>query len=157
MPTWYQGSIKYQKEEIITDRQGDQLKLKTITESYLIDAVSFTDAEARLFQEVAANTPEFTVGKISKQKLSDVFFVDEGGEIWYKCRVVFTTEDDRGREKKLVNLMLINAQTVKEAYGRLEQSLRTILMPYEITDIHRTPILDIFPYEDNGDATTAAE
>ncbi len=89
MPTWYQGSIKYQKEEIVTDRQGDQVKMKTITEFYLLDAVSYTDAEARLYQEVAANTPEFTVGKISKLKLADVFFIDEGGEIWYKCRVVF--------------------------------------------------------------------
>nr|WP_293843477.1 DUF4494 domain-containing protein [uncultured Arsenicibacter sp.] len=146
MPTWFQGKIKYQKEEIVTDRQGDQVKMKTISEAYLLDAVSFTDAEARLYQEVAANTPEFTVANISKMKLADVFFIDEGGETWYKCKVVFTTEDDKGREKKLVNMMLINAESVKQAYDRLETSLKTILMPYEITDINRTAILDIFPY-----------
>lgn len=146
MPSWYQGKIKYQKEEIVTDRQGDQVKLKTITEAYLVDAVSYTDAEARLYQEVATNTPEFTVANISKMKLADVFFIEESGETWYKCKVAFTTEDDKGREKKLINMMLINAESVKQAYDRLEDSLKTILMPYEITDINRTPILDIFPY-----------
>lgn len=156
MPMWYQGSIKYQKEEIVTDRQGDQVKMKTITEFYLLDAVSYTDAEARLYQETADNTPEFTVGKISKLKLADVFFIDDGGEIWYKCRVVFSTEDDKGRQKKLVNLMLINAESVKQACERLEVSLKTILMPYEITDINRTPILDIFPYQENGEDNSAA-
>jgi hypothetical protein len=149
MPSWFQGKIKYQKEEIVTDRQGDQVKLKTITEAYLVDAVSYTDAEARLYQEVAANTPDVTVSNISKMKLADVFFIEEGGETWYKCKVVFTTEDDKGREKKLINMMLINAESVKQAYDRLADSLKTIFMPYEITDINRTPILDIFPYTED--------
>lgn len=148
MPTWFQGTIKYQKEEIYTDRQGDQIRLKTITEAYLVDAVSYTDAEARLYQEVPANTPDFQVARISKMKLADVFQIDGGGDTWYKAKVVFTTEDDKGREKKIVNMMLINASTVKQAYERLEDSLKTILMPYEITDINRTPLLDIFPYNE---------
>lgn len=158
MPTWFQGSIKYQKEEIVTDRQGDQVRLKTITEAYLVDAVSYTDAEARLYQEVPANTPDFQVARISKMKLADVFQIDgdssdgdaayRPGETWYKAKVIFSTEDDKGREKKIVNQMLINATTVKQAYDRLEESLKTILMPYEITDINKTPLLDIFPYNE---------
>ena len=153
MPTWFQGSIKYQKEEVVTDRQGDQVRLKTITEAYLVDAVSYTDAEARLYQEVPANTPDFQVARISKMKLADVFQIendpgDQTGETWYKARVIFSTEDDKGREKKIVNQMLINAATVKQAHDRLEDSLKTILMPYEITDINKTPLLDIFPYSE---------
>jgi len=153
MPTWFQGTIKYQKEEIVTDRQGDQVRLKTITEAYLVDAVSYTDAEARLYQEVPANSPDFQVARISKMKLADVFQIENGGDDgpgdnWYKAKVIFTTEDDKGREKKIVNQMLINASTVKQAYERLEDSLKTILMPSEITDINKTPLLDIFPYSE---------
>jgi len=153
MPTWFQGTIKYQKEEIVTDRQGDQVRLKTITEAYLVDAVSYTDAEARLYQEVPANSPDFQVARISKMKLADVFQIENGrddgpGDNWYKAKVIFSTEDDKGREKKIVNQMLINASTVKQAYERLEDSLKTILMPYEITDINKTPLLDIFPYSE---------
>lgn len=150
MPTWFQGTIKYQKEEIVTDRQGDQVRLKTITEAYLVDAVSYTDAEARLYNEIPANTPDFQVARIAKMKLADVFQIEEGGETWYKAKVIFSTEDDKGREKKIVNMMLINAGTVKQAYERLEDSLKTILMPYEITDINRTPLLDIFPYNEEA-------
>lgn len=148
MPTWFQGTIKYQKEEIVTDRQGDQVRLKTITEAYLVDAVSYTDAEARLYQEVPANSPDFQIARISKMKLADVFQIENGGDYWYKAKVVFSTEDDKGREKKIVNQMLINAFSVKQAYEQLEDSLKTILMPSEITDINKTPLLDIFPYSE---------
>lgn len=146
---WYQGKIKYQKEEIVTDKQGDRVVFKTITEAYLVDAQTYTEAEARLYEEIAGNTPEFTVGSISKMKLADVFFRNEPGDVWYKCSVTFFTEDEKtGREKKLIQQMLINANTLSQACERLEDSLKTILMPMEITSISKTALLDIFPYLD---------
>ncbi|WP_234737029.1 DUF4494 domain-containing protein [Tellurirhabdus bombi] len=152
MPSWYQGKIRYQKEEIVTDRRGDQVKLKTINESYLVDAVSYTDAEARLYKEVAANTPNFSVATISPMRLADVFHFEEGGDTWYKCKVVYVTEDDKGREKRIVNMMLVNAENAKQAYERVEQSLKTMLIPFEITDVNTTKILDIFPYMTDEEA-----
>jgi len=150
MPSWFQGKIRYQKEEIVTDKRGDQIKLKTINEAYLVDAVSYTDAEARLYQEVAANTPNFTVTSISPMRLADVFFFENGGDTWYKCKVVYVTEDDKGREKRIVNLMLVNAENARQAYDRVEESLKTMLIPIEITDVNTTKILDIFPYSDDN-------
>ncbi len=145
MPSWYQGKIKYQKEEIVTDKQGDRVVFKTITEAYLVDAQTYTEAEARLYQEIAGNTPEFTVGSIGKMKLADVFFRNEPGDVWYKCSVTFFTEDEKtGKEKTLIQQMLINANTLSQAYERLEDSLKTILMPMEITAISKTALLDIF-------------
>lgn len=139
MPSWYQGKIRYQ----LQDPTG---KFKTINEAYLIDAVSYTDAEARLYKEVAANTPDFTVTAISRMRLADLFHFEESGETWYKCKVVYVTEDDKGREKRIVNQMLVNAENVKQAYDRIEESLRTMLIPFETTDINTTKILDIYPY-----------
>jgi len=139
MPSWYQGKIRYQQQ----DQTG---KTKTINETYLIDAVTYTDAEARLYKEVAANTPDFTVTNISRMKLADLFHFDEGGETWYKCKVVYVTEDEKGREKRIVNMMLVNAENVKQAYDRIAESLKTMLIPFDTTDINATKILDIFPY-----------
>lgn len=156
MPLWFQGTIKYQKEEIVTDRQGDQVRLKTIKETYLYDAVSYTDAEARIYKCVPDNTPDFQVDSISKQPISDIFSHDLGG-IWFKCKVVFLTEDDKGREKKIKNTMLVNADNVKEAFERLEESLRPILMPYEVHAIDRTPILEIFPFDDEPNEYATSE
>ncbi len=151
---WYQGKIKYQKEEIVTDKQGDRVVFKTITEAYLVDAQTYTEAEARLYEEIASSIPTFTVGSISKMKLADVFFRNEPGDSWYKCRVTFFTEDEKtGKEKKLIQPMLINANTLSQACERLEDSLKTILMPMEITDISKTALLDIFPYGDEPTET----
>lgn len=146
MPKWYLTKIRYQKEEITTDRQGDQVRLKTFTDQYLIDAVSHTDAEAILNREIAANTPDFTVPYIHPTKISDVFIIKEGGESWYACKVEFSTEDDRGREKKLLNLMYINAEHEKQAIDRLTEQLKTILMPYEIIEVKKTKVLDVIPF-----------
>ncbi|MCA0231581.1 MAG: DUF4494 domain-containing protein [Bacteroidetes bacterium] len=145
MPSWSLVKIKYQQEQ---ENGG----LKTITESYLIDCVSFTDAEARAHKVVSENRslPDFTIFGISKMKLSDVFhFEEEGGEKWFKCKTVYISIDDsRGavREKKYISFMLVNADSPKQAIERIEKSLATILIPYEITDVNLTPILEVYPY-----------
>ncbi|WP_266364228.1 DUF4494 domain-containing protein [Tellurirhabdus rosea] len=149
MPTWHKGTIQYQREEIVTDKRGDQIKLKTITEQYLIDAVSYTEAEARLYKEVATNTPNFSVKNISPVRLADVFCHDTG-DAWFKCKVVYLTEDDRGRQRRIVNSMLVNAQNAKEAYERIQDSLKTMLIPIEIEDVVKTKILDVFPYREEA-------
>jgi hypothetical protein len=67
MATWYLGKIRFQKE----DEAGS---LKTINEAYLVDAMSYTEAEARMFEVVASNTPDFQLTNLSKMKISEVFF-----------------------------------------------------------------------------------
>jgi hypothetical protein len=157
MPTWFVGKIRYQQpldEMAMGQRNEEMTKQKVVTESYLIDAVSYTDAEARLYKTVSGDTPDFEVAGLRPMRLADVFFVD-GGDKWYKAKVVFTTDDEKtGKEKKVVSQMLINAETVKQAHERLEESLKTILMPYEITDINLTPILEVVPYEADDVAPT---
>lgn len=154
MPSWYLGKIRYQQpidEMAIGTRNESLIKQKTVSESYLIDAVSYTDAEARLYRVVADNTPDFQITGLRPMQLSDVFHI-ETGDKWYKCKVVYNTEDERtGKEKKVVNVMLINAETVKEAYDRIQESLKTMLMPFDITDVNLTPILEVVPYEESQD------
>lgn len=143
MPSWYNGTIKYQQEQ-------ENGSLKTITEAYLIDAVSYTDAETRLYEIVADNTPDFQISSLIKMKLSDVFeFEEEGGEKWFKVKTYYTSIDDRGgvvKEKKIVSYMLVNADSPKQAIERIEKGLATMLIPYEITDVNLTPILEVHPY-----------
>ncbi|MBP6386271.1 MAG: DUF4494 domain-containing protein [Pseudarcicella sp.] len=140
MATWYLGKLKYQKE----DEAGS---LKTITEAYLVDAVSYTDAEARIFEIMASNTPDFQITSLNKMKLSEVFNEENGAETWYKGKVVFISFDEKTqKEKKTPHIMLINAETPKEAYEGLVKNLGN-LNDYQITDINLTPILEVVPYE----------
>jgi Domain of unknown function (DUF4494) len=141
MPSWYLGKIKYQQEQ-------ENGALKSIAEAYLIDAVSYTEAEARLYRVVADSTPDFQITSLTRMKLADVFhYEDEGGEKWFKCKVVYVSFDEsKNKEKKIVSMMLVNADSAKEALERTDKSLSTMLIPYEITDVNLTPILDVHPY-----------
>ena len=139
MATWYLGKIRYQRE----DEAGS---LKTINEEYLLDSVSYTDAEARMFEVVASNTPEFQLVKLTKMRLSEVFFVENGSETWYKCKVQYISFDEKTqKEKKVSHIMLINENNPSQAYQALCFHLGN-LNDYEITDINITSILEVCPY-----------
>lgn len=154
MPSWYLGKINYQQEQ-------ENGALKTISEAYLLDAVSYTDAEARLYGIVADNTPDFKIVSLTRMKLSDVFnFEEEGGDKWFKCKIFYVSiNDSKGipKEKKIVNYMLVNADSPKQAIERIEKSLATMLIPYEITDVNLTPILEIYPYEPQNETSDDQE
>lgn len=144
MPSWYQGKIHYQKE----DEAGS---LRTITETYLVDSVSFTEAEARLYKQITTGASDFSVRGISRMRLADLFSYEDG-EKWFKVKVIYFSVDEKsGKEKKVVNYMLVNADGIEQALARITESLRTMLIPYETTDINLTPILDVFPYTENSD------
>ncbi len=139
MATWYLAHIRYQKE----DEVGS---LKTINEHYLVDAVSYTEGEARTFEIVASNTPEFHLVKLTKMRLSDVFIEENGSEKWFKAKVQYITFDEKSqKEKKVPHFMLLNCENPKEAYEFLVKELGN-LNDYEITDINITPILEVHPY-----------
>ncbi|WP_338876493.1 DUF4494 domain-containing protein [Spirosoma sp. SC4-14] len=152
MPNWFLGKIRYQQpidDANVGSRNEEFIKQKTVTEAYLVDAVSYTDAETRLYQEIAANTPDFEITNISRMKLADVFHHEDGGETWYKVKAMFITEDERtGKQKKSPSVMLVNGENPKQAYERVELSLKTALDPFEITDVNTTKILEIFPYNE---------
>ena len=79
-------------------------------------------------------------------RLANLFAYEEG-EKWFKCKVIYFSVDEKsGKEKKVVNYMLVNAGDINQALDRITESLRTMLIPYETTDINLTQILDVFPY-----------
>jgi hypothetical protein len=142
MPTWFQCKIRYQKEQ-------ENGSLKTLNEAYLVDAMSFTEAEARIKEELEGTIREFDLVNVSRMRLADLFHYEDA-ETWYRCKVVYTTMDERsGKEKKVNNTMLVQAAHVKQAFERIEESLKTMLVPFDITDITTTSILEIFPYQSN--------
>ena len=140
MASWYLGKIRFQKE----DETG---KLKTTNEAYLVDALSYTEAEARLYEQIVTGASDFTVNSITRMRLADLFAYEDG-EKWFKAKVVYYSVDEKsGKEKKVVNYMLVNAEDIAQALARITESMRTMLIPYETTDLNLTPILDVFPYD----------
>jgi hypothetical protein len=141
MNSWYTVKVKFTKEF----QDGT---LKRVTEPYLINALSFTEAEARIYEEVGEFIRgEFVVTSIAKTDFADIFQYDDT-ENWFKCKVTYVTEDaDSGKEKKVNNNFLVSAQNSKVAYERIEESLKGLMASYEIPAISQTQFVDIFPFE----------
>ncbi len=140
MKIWFVCKVKYQRE----DENG---KIRNVTEPYLIDAMTYTEAEARTYevmQEIISG--EFFVHAISKSKIVDVFAYDDA-DTWYRCKITYTvTDGDSGKEKKVVNQMLLSAHDAKQAYDRIYESLDNMLVTFKVTEIVESPIVEVFPY-----------
>lgn len=141
MHNWFECKVRYTK---IDDKTG---KEKKVNEPYLVDAISFTEAEARINKELEAYiSSEFIVTNIRKANYTDVF-PNEEGDRWFKCKVTYVSVDESaGKEKKVSNQMLIMASNVKDAYDKLQQSLSGMTIDFDIVGITESPIMDFFPY-----------
>lgn len=140
MQTWFECKVKYVK----IDEDGRERK---VSENYLVDAVSFTDAEARIIKQMESYVRgEFTVDNIKKSNIVEIF-PHEDGEWWYKAKIGLVTIDEKaGKEKKITNYFLVAADDLKQALLRLEEDLSYILVPYQATSLALSTIADVFPY-----------
>lgn len=140
MHNWFECKVSYEK--ILEN--GMQ---KKVTEPYLVDALSFTEAEARICEEIRPFiTGEFTVTDIKRARLSELFF-NENGDRFYKIKVYFITLDERtSMEKKTAANMLAQASTLKEAIAVLEEGMKGTLADYTIASVTETQIMDVFPF-----------
>ncbi len=145
MNTWFECKAKYQKN----DENG---KIKTVSETYLIDAVSFTEAEERINKELEPYiSGEFNITNIKIANYSELV-PNDNGDRWFKCKVTFITVDqEKGTERRASTYMLVQANNVKEAYEMLEKSMSGTVSDYEIPMIQESSLLDVFKYFDNDD------
>jgi len=149
---WYECKVKYRK----THETGES---KVTTETYLLDAVSYTEAEARITEEMKTYTSEeFMITNIKVANLSEVHPF-ENSDRWFKSKVsLISYDDESGKERKSNLYMLIQANDVKEAYENTEQALQETMGDYSIPAITESPILDVFPYfSDEEESMVASE
>jgi hypothetical protein len=141
MRIWFLCKVKYAKE-------NEQGLLKNVSEQYLVDAVSFTEAEARIYDMLGSVIRgDFQVTNISKSNFVDVFFFEDI-DIWHKCKISYIVADaDSGKEKKVTQFMLVTAHDVKEAYDRIHESLSNMLVSFRVPEVTESPIIEVFPYE----------
>ena len=145
MKIWYSCKVKFTKET-------EDGFLKQVSENYLVDAVSYTDAESRIYAIMEDYVRgEFSVASIAKTNLSEVInYEDE--ENWYKCKVTYSTVDaDKGKEVKVTTYMLVSAAHVKQAFERVEDNLSSMLVPFDIPAINLTNFVEVFPLQSEED------
>lgn len=140
MYNWFECKVSYDK----TMENGTQ---KKVTEPYLVDALSFTEAEARIIEELRPYIAgEFTIADIKRAKLSELFF-NENGDRYFKAKVCFITLDEKsGTEKTTVANMLAQACDLREALQVVNKGMEGTMADYYISSLSATQIMDVFPY-----------
>lgn len=141
---WFECKVSYEK----IMENGLQ---KKVTEPYLVDALSFTEAEARIQEEIKPYiSGEFTIADIKRAKLSELFFNDNGDR-FFKAKVCFITLDERsGTEKKTAVQMLAQASSLREALQVVNKGMEGTLADYFIASLSETAIMDVFPYSEES-------
>ena len=127
---------------------------KKVTESYLVDALSHTEAEARIIEEMKPYiSGEFTVAGIVPAKYSELLFAeDTASDRWFKCRLAFITFDERtGSEKKTYSNVCVQASDLRDAVKKLDEGMKGSMADYIISSIAETAIMDVYPYSAEPD------
>lgn len=139
--TWFQSKVKYHR----VAESGNEAM---VTEQFLFDAVSYTDAEARTIKQMMemCKGGQFTIDTITKPRIAEVFPFGSG-QWWFKATInMVTIDEEAGKEKRIKTFYLIMADDIKEALQRLDESLSYLVIPYVITAIVISPIVEVFPY-----------
>lgn len=141
MHTWFESKIRYEK----VDANGMNRK---VTEPYLFDALSFTEAEARTIEMITPFVSgEFTVTNIKREGYSEVFLYPDDGDFFFKARIAFVILDDKsGKEKKTFTSVLVQASNLQQAKDRIVEQMKDTMADYEIDRVGKTDLVDVYPY-----------
>jgi hypothetical protein len=150
MNNWFTVKVKYTK-------QLENGQFKRVSEPYLLAALTFTDAEARIYEELGnVIRGEFNVVGIARTEIHDIFAFDDA-DYWYKVKITYeapTEDEEKGR--KVSQNFLVAAHSVKDAYERIKESLSGLMVDYQIPSITLSPIVDIFPYYEESESRNSS-
>lgn len=142
MQNWYECKVSYRK----VMENGLE---KNATESYLVDALSFAEAENRVIEYFRPFVSgEFEVKAVGRKKYSEVFYNDsDAADLWFHAKVMFVTLDEKtGEEKYSPSFMLVQADDIRDAIKHLDEQMRGTLGDYTIAEMKVTAIMDVVRY-----------
>ena len=140
--TWFLCKIRYEK----TMEDGLQ---KKVNENYVVDAVNFTDAEARITKEMSSYiSGEFTVEEIDRCKFGEIFFSDQDtADKWYKAKLQFITIDEKTeKEKRTTVNYLVQGSSLENARKNIDEVMGGTMIDYVIVGVNETNYIDVFEY-----------
>ena len=144
MNYWFECKVSY-------ERQADSMGMKKVSESYLVDALSFTEAEKRIIKEIRpfVSVGALEVVNIRRARIAELFLNEEAEDDRYcRAKVNFITVDEKsGSEKKTSATMIVKADSLPNAVTELKAQLDSQMASYEIAAVTDTQILDVFQYE----------
>ena len=141
--TWFECKIRYEK----TMENG---MVKKVTEPYLVDALSFTEAEETITKEIEPfMSGEFVVSDIKRARIAELFENEDlNADRWYKVKVGFISFDEKTEKEKIITQTdLVQATDLKNAIETLEKCMQGTLGDYKIISVAETPLMDVFRHK----------
>lgn len=139
MAQWIEVKVRY-------DKTMDNGAIKKVTETYMVDALSCTEAEARVIEEITPFTSEFNVLKVGKTKIAEIFW-NENGDRFYKVKANFITLDEKtATEKRAASYILVQASDFDEAVRNFHDGMKGTLADYEVEAVAETKIMDVYRF-----------
>lgn len=139
MPNWIEIKARYDK---ITESGAK----KKVTEAFLVDALSCTEAEARVIEELSRSSDGINITSAVKTKIADVF-LNFQGDRYYKVKVNFIALDERtAEEKKSASYIIVRADSFEEACANFKEGMKGTMADYETESVSETKIVEIYPY-----------
>ena len=145
--TWFETKVKYQK----TMEDGSE---KVVSEAYVVDALSFTEAESAIIDEMSVYVSgELKVSGIGKACYGEIFFSDlDDDDKWYKAKLQFITIDEKkDKEKRTYVNYLIQAKCIERAKRYVDEVMGKTMIDYELKSLSETKIFDVFEHEPSTD------
>lgn len=141
---WFEVGIRYQK----TQEDGSE---KSVTEKYAIDALSFTEGESAITEEMAAYiSGEFKVKSMQEASYREVFFSDkDDDDYWYKAKLQFILIDEKSNKEKRSNVTtyLVQAKSMHRAINNIDEVMGKTMIDYEIIGLSKTNVYDVFEHK----------
>ena len=140
--TWFECKVRYEK----TQEDGSD---KLVNELYVVDALSFTEAEASIIDNMAVYVSgELKIANINPANYNEIFFSgNDDDDLWFKARLAFITIDDKNKEKRTYVNYLIQAKSIERAKRYVDEVMGETIIDYELKSLSETKIFDVFEHE----------
>lgn len=140
--TWYETKVRYQK-------MMDDGSEKEVSERYVVDALSFTEAESAIIEEMSVYVSgEMKVSNLGKASYSEVFFSDnDDDDKFFKAQLQFITIDEKTEREKRSNVRyLVQAKSIARALRYVDEVMNESMIDYDVIGLNVTPIMDVFEH-----------
>ena len=140
---WFETNIRYEK----TQEDGS---MKKVTEQYVVDALSFTEAEAAITEEMKSYiSGDYRITDIKMAAYHEIFFSDmDKDDKWYKAKLQFITIDEKTeKEKRSSVFYLVQAGSLTKAVGYIDEMMGKTMIDYVISSVAETQIMDVYEHD----------
>jgi len=134
------------------DKTLESGAIKQVTESYLVEAMSFTEAEARITKEMQPYmSGEFSVSAVNRRKYEDVLLDDDRDKLYHVKLVFITIDEKTAAEKRKPSYLLVQACSIADVLSQVEVLMRDSVTDYDIVSVSESRILDVFMYDNKAE------